>query len=184
MALTLVAWMVSGFLAFSCLSLAYSAWKQEAWLSGRSRMSLLVGLLEAATIAGIVRLVTQWSTGTVVVWVVAVAALAAAVAGLIIRWHDLPVRSRSAEIAAPKAYPESTGVPVQEDAGAPEPNPEAYPESAGVPTESGRTATATVLRSKSRKASRKKPKKEPGRATVAGHACLLAAVVGLSFVIG
>lgn len=139
MTLSLISWALSGFLVYSCLSLAVSAWKREGRLSRRSGMSLLVGALEAAAVAGLFRLVVPWNPGTVALWVVAAAALAAAVAGVIIRWPELSARP---------ADDENTGdnKPLKKQSG--------------------------------------KPKKEPGKAAVAGHAGFLAAVVAFSLAIG
>lgn len=179
MDLNFLAWMFSGLMAIYCLFLAYSAWRQEEGLSGRGRMSLLVALLEAAMIAALLRLVVQWSPGTVMLWVVAVVALAAASAGVIIRWHDLPVRSRFVGSEATDSDSEpgegADGEPVERR------------ESAEAHSGTGATSTATALRKPPQKTSakkRKKPKKEPGWLTVVGHACCLGAVVVFSFFVG
>ena len=185
MSLNLLAWIFSGLLALYCLFLAYSAWRQEAGLSGRGRMSLLVALLEAAVMAALLRLVVQWSPGTVLLWVVALAALAAASAGIIIRWHVLPVRSRF------------RGSPARNSDSEPGEGADVEPvepwESAEVPAGTGATSTATALRKQAQEASPKKPrkpkkpkkpKKEPGWPAVIGHACCLGAVVVFSFFVG
>jgi hypothetical protein len=162
MLLSVIPWVLSGFLVYSCLSLAVSAWKREGRWSRRSGMSLLVGLLETAAVAGLFRLVVPWSPGTVALWVVAAVALAAAAAGVIIRWPELAARPRSAErLAADDA--------AAEHAAAGEEAPDRWSENAG-------TKTA--------KKPSTKPKKEPGKAAVAGHAGFLAAVVAFSFAIG
>lgn len=158
MTLSLIPWVMSGFLMYSSVSLAVSAWKREGRLSRRSGMSLLVGMLETAAVAGLFRLVVPWSPGTVALWVAAAVALAAAVAGVIIRWPELSARSQRTDpgTADPVADPAGTAAAVA-DPGAEKP---------------GRTKA------------RKKPKKEPGRAAVAGNAGVLVAVVAVSFAIG
>lgn len=168
MILSVIPWMLSGFLLYSCLSLAVSAWKREGRLSRRSAMSLLVGLLETAAVAGLFRIVVPWSTGTVALWVVAAVALAAAAAGVIIRWPELSARARNGgRVAAADAAAADAAA---EHAAADEDAPEH-----GI----GNAGTKKTLKKPSRK-----PKKEPGTVAVTGNAIFLAAVVAFSLAIG
>lgn len=91
----LIAWGLAGLLAFTCLSAAVSLWRPRGALANGSRAAVLATLLEAAAVAVFFRLVVQWTPGTVMLWVAAVAAFAAAVAGAVLRWPQLPPRNEA-----------------------------------------------------------------------------------------
>ncbi|MCC3266856.1 hypothetical protein [Arthrobacter gengyunqii] len=159
MPISLISWLVAGVLAVTCLAVARSAWNLGERAPGISRMALLSGLLDAAATAALFRLALPWSAGTTLLWVLAMAALAVAVAGAVIRWPELP--SHAGLLDFEESGPGTT------ESGSPEPG-------------SGGT-----LRTKpSRKAKKKSTKKEPGRTAVAVRAGVLAAVVVLSFAVG
>ena len=159
MAFSLISWLLAGVLAVTCLTVARSAWNFGERGPGISRMALLSGLLDAAATAGFFRLVVPWSTGTTLLWVVAMAALAVAVAGAVIRWPVLPSHSGLLDF-------EESGPDTSEP----------------VSTEPG--DEGTVRTKPSRKVKKKSKKKEPGRRAVAARAAVLAAVVVLSFAVG
>lgn len=159
MAFSLLSWLLAGVLAVTCLSVARSAWNFGGRGPGISRMALLSSLLDAAATAAFFRLVVPWSAGTTLLWVVAVAALAVAVAGTVIRWTELPSHAGLLD------FEESEPCTTESDS--PEPG------------------SGGMLRTKpSRKVKKKSKKKEPGRTAVAVRAGVLAAVVVLSFVMG
>ncbi|WP_341394226.1 hypothetical protein [Arthrobacter sp. G119Y2] len=90
MPISLISWLLAGVLAVTCLAVARSAWNLGERAPDISRMALLSSLLEAAATAAFFRLVVPWSTGTTLLWMVAMAALSVAVAGAVIRWPVLP----------------------------------------------------------------------------------------------
>lgn len=169
MAVSLVSWLLAGALAVTCLAVARSAWNLGERAPGISRMALLSSLLEAAATAVLFRLAVQWSTGTVLLWALAMAALAAAVAGAIIRWPALPSHAGLLDLEEPE--------PAGTEHGSTESDR----------NESGNTKPGNegTLRIKpSRKVKKKSKKKEPGRTAVAVRAGVLAAVVIFSFAVG
>ncbi|MCQ1950572.1 hypothetical protein NNX28_11615 [Arthrobacter sp. zg-Y859] len=99
MTFSLMSWILGAWLMVTCLSVAVPVWKRAGQPSGPSRRSLLAGLLDAASLAGLLRLVVPWTPGSVVLWVVAIVVLAAAVAGAVLRWPELPGRSRGSGAA-------------------------------------------------------------------------------------
>lgn len=163
-AVSLVSWLLAGVLAVTCLSVARSAWNFGERGPGISRMALLSGLLDAAATAGLFRLVVPWSTGTTMLWVVATAALAVAVAGAVIRWPVLP--SHSGLLDFEESEPGSA-------------EPDASKPGTTEPAHEG-----TVRTKASRKVKKKPKRKEPGRRAVAVRAVVLAAVVAFSFAVG
>ena len=159
MTFSLLSWLLAGVLAVTCLSVARSAWNFGERGPGISRMALLSSLLDAAATAAFFRLVVPWSAGTTLLWVVAMAALAVAVAGTVIRWPELP--SHAGLLDFEESEPGTT------ESDSPEPG------------------NGVTLRTKpSRKVKKKSTKKEPGRTAVAVRAGVLAAVVVLSFAVG
>lgn len=164
MAFSLLAWLLAGVLAVTCLSVARSAWNFGERGPGVSRMALLSSLLDAAATAAFFRLVVPWSTGTTLLWVVAMAALAVAVAGTVIRWPELPSHAGLLDFEEPG--PDSAGPDTSER----------------VSTEPGNEST--VRTKPSRKVKKKTKRKEPGRRAVAVRAAVLAAVVVFSFAVG
>ncbi|MCQ1953023.1 hypothetical protein [Arthrobacter sp. zg-Y238] len=95
--MTFMSWILGAWLMVTCLSVAVPVWKRAGQPSGPSRRSLLAGLLDAASLAGLLRLVVPWTPGSVVLWVVAIVVLAAAVAGAVLRWPELPGRGSESE---------------------------------------------------------------------------------------
>ncbi|UWX96090.1 hypothetical protein N2K95_10395 [Arthrobacter zhaoxinii] len=199
LALTLVSWMLALWLMVLSLSVALPVWKQVGRPSGPSRRSLLAGLLETASIAGILRLISPWSSGSVVLWVVAVVALAAAVAGAVLHWPELPGRSSKSEGVAGEAAETEAAEPAAvasaapanvaaaaNDAAAPPAAEEARRPSLPVREAPGVPTTGKSLIGKPRRKSKagKKAKKEPGNLALAGQAALLVAVVVISFIGG
>ena len=162
MAASLLSWLLAGVLVVTCLAAARSAWNLGERAPGISRMALLSSVLEAAAVAAFFRLVVAWSTGTTLLWVVAMAALAAAVAGLVIRWPQLPSHAALLDFPDPEDIEQER-------------------EPAGTQPGQGESRHSGPLRTKPRK---KKPKKEPGRRAVAVRAVVLAAVVAFSFAVG
>ncbi|MBO0907895.1 hypothetical protein [Arthrobacter sunyaminii] len=159
MAFSLLAWLLAGVLAVTCLAVARSAWNFGGRGPGISRMALLSSMLETAATAAFFRLVVPWSPGTTLLWVVAMAALAVAVAGAVIRWPELPSHAGLLDFEEPE--------PGTTESDSPEPG------------------SGVTLRTKpSRKVKKKSTKKEPGRRAVAVRAGVLAAVVVLSFAVG
>lgn len=157
MEFSVISWLLAGVLAVTCLAVARSAWNLGERPPGISRMALLSAVLDAAATAAFFRLVVPWGTGTTLLWVVAMAALAAAVAGTVIRWPKLPSHAGLLDFE--------------------EPDP-----GSGEPGEAGGEGT---LRTKPRKRQAKKSKKkEPGRRAVAVRAGVLAALVTFSFAVG
>ncbi|KAD4007168.1 hypothetical protein GD627_06280 [Arthrobacter yangruifuii] len=208
MALNLVSWALAVWLVVLSLSVAVPVWKQAGTLSGPSRRSLLAGLLETASIAGILRLISPWSSGSVVLWVVAVVALAAAVAGAVLRWPDLPRRTSKPARAAGEAAETEVAEPAEvaaEVATAAPANVATARAPANVATANVATATEPPAAEQTRRPSLaarearvvpipgkprrkskagKKLKKEPGNLALAGQVALLAAVVVFSFLGG
>ncbi|WAP51382.1 hypothetical protein OL239_16395 [Arthrobacter sp. ATA002] len=158
MAVSLISWLLAGVLVVTCLAVARSAWNLGGRDAGISRMALLSSVLDAAAVAVFFRLVVTWNTGTILLWVLAMAALAAAVAGTVIRWPQLPSHAGLLD------FPD--------------------PEDDGVEPGTAEPGNTGPLRTKPRKQLRKKPKKEPGRRAVAVRAVVLAALVAVSFAIG
>ncbi|WP_146364439.1 hypothetical protein [Arthrobacter yangruifuii] len=208
MALNLVSWALAVWLVVLCLSVAVPVWKRAGTPSGPGRRSLLAGWLEAASIAGILRLISPWSSGSVVLWVVAVVALAAAVAGAVLRWPDLPRRTSKSEsvageaaetevaepaevpaevaTAAPANVATATAAPARAPANvatATEPPAAEQPRRPSLPA---REAPVVPIPGKPRRKSKagKKSKKEPGNLALAGQVALLVAVVVFSFLGG
>ncbi|MCQ1995153.1 hypothetical protein [Arthrobacter sp. zg-Y1171] len=214
MTFSLMSWILGAWLVVTCLSMAVPVWKRAGMPSGPSRRSLLAGLMEAASLAGLLRLVVPWTSGSVVLWVVAVVALAAAVAGAVLRWPELPGRVESEGPLREKVSEATTG---PEPAGSElVPNPD-IPAEASDQSRLPQTAAsqaASVERSRlpffpvreraaapgtgnsdtaspdhgspdrKAKAGKKKPKKEPGNLALAGNAALLLGVVVVSFLAG
>ena len=85
-----IGWVLPLGLVVYCGWLAYFAWTQS--VPERTRGSYVATVLEAAFVAVLMRLVVDWSAATIWLWVLSAAALAAAVAGLVIRWPQLPAR--------------------------------------------------------------------------------------------
>lgn len=85
-----IGWVLPIGLVVYCGWLARFAWTPS--VPEKSRGSYVATLLEAAFVAVVMRLVVDWSAVTTWLWVLSVAALAAAVAGLVIRWPQLPAR--------------------------------------------------------------------------------------------
>lgn len=166
MAASLVSWLLAGVLVVTCLAVARSAWNLGERAPGISRMALLSSVLDAAAVAAFFRLVVPWSTGTTLLWVVAMAALAAAVAGMVIRWPQLPSHAALLDFTEPDTEQEQEREPATAPPGQNEP------------------PNAGSLRTKPRRKPEKKPKKEPGRRAVAVRAVVLAAVVAFSFAVG
>lgn len=159
MAASLLSWLLAGVLVVTCLAAARSAWNLGERAPGISRMALLSSVLDAAAVAAFFRLVVAWSTGTTLLWVVAMAALAAAVAGMVIRWPQLPSHAALLDFTEPE--------PGTTESGSPEPGNE-----------------GPLQTKPSRKVKKKSKKKEPGRTAVAVRAVVLAAVVAFSFAVG
>ncbi|MCC9174302.1 hypothetical protein [Arthrobacter sp. zg-Y179] len=109
MTFSLMSWILVAWLVATCLSVAVPVWKRAGQPSGPSRRSLLAGLMEAASLAGLLRLVVPWTPGSVALWVVAVVVLAAAVAGAVLRWPVLPGRVESQGPVRETASGASTG---------------------------------------------------------------------------
>lgn len=96
----IIGWVLPAVLVLACGWVAASAWQSDGMAAARSRRSLLAALLETAFVALALRLVVEWSPVTIWLWVLSVAALAAATAGAVIRWESLPVRPAQTEPAA------------------------------------------------------------------------------------
>ncbi|MCC3302317.1 hypothetical protein [Arthrobacter sp. zg-Y895] len=109
MTFTLMSWILGAWLVATCLSVAVPVWQRAGQPSGPSRRSLLAGLMEAASLAGLLRLVVPWTSWSMALWVVAVVALAAAVAGAVLHWPVLPGRVESEGPLREKVSEATTG---------------------------------------------------------------------------
>ena len=113
----IIGWVLPLVLVFSCGWVALSAWTASGRAAARSRRSLLAALLQTAIVALAMRLVVDWTPVTIWLWVLSVAALAAAAAGTVIRWDSLPVHAtvQAEPVASPerrspeKSSPEKPG---------------------------------------------------------------------------
>lgn len=85
-----IGWVFPLGLVAYCGWVAFFAWTPS--VPEKSRGSYLATLLEAAFVAVVMRLVVDWSPVTIWLWVLSAAALAAATAGVMIRWPELPAR--------------------------------------------------------------------------------------------
>ena len=150
-----IGWVLPLVLVFSCGWVAASAWQGSGAAAARSRRRLLAALLETAFVALALRLVVEWSPVTIWLWVFSVAALAAGVAGAVIRWDSLP-RTAAAAPAAPAV---------------------AEADAAGTAGEAAAPAASTRGRNSNQP-------KEPGTVTLTGYAVLLAAAVAVSAAVG
>ncbi|MBD7996846.1 hypothetical protein H9639_16235 [Arthrobacter sp. Sa2CUA1] len=190
----LLQWLVPGVVAVSCLSTAVSAWKPDGWLAAPSRRSLLAAVLEVAFVAVMLRLVFPGSPGAVALWTVSVAALAAAVAGLIIRWPVLPVRPKDAQsrdARAGEAHAQDAQVvaehPEERHPGtgqAGEPLPGEPQDQAAQFQAPARAVTTKKRRRSSGQNPGAKKQREPGRVSIAVRGILLLAALGLSMAVG
>lgn len=153
-----IGWVLPLVLVFSCGWVAASAWQGSGAAAARSRRRLLAALLETAFVALALRLVVEWSPVTIWLWVFSVAALAAGVAGAVIRWDSLP-RTAAAAPAAPAA-------PAVAEADA-----------AGTAGEAADPAASTRGRNS-------RESRDPGTVTLTGYAVLLAAAVAVSAAVG
>ncbi len=179
MEFSVLSWLLAGVLAVTCLAVARSAWNIGGRPPGISRMALVSAVLEAAATAAFFRLLVPWGTGTTLLWVVAMAGLAAAVAGTVIRWPELPSHAGLLDFAEPEHEGEEPGTA---DPGTADPGTAGTAGTAGTP---GTAGAAGTLRTKPRKQQAKKPKKrEPGRKAVAVRAGVLAALIAVSVAIG
>ncbi|MCC9204407.1 hypothetical protein [Arthrobacter sp. zg-Y769] len=192
----LVSWVLAVWVVVTCLTVAVSVWKRAGLPSGPSRRSVVAGLLEAAWFAGLMRLVVSWSPGSVVLWVVAVVVLAAAVAGAIVRWPELPdrVRGSGAVQAASEGEARQEALPAEAEGEAvpvgqvPKPDVTVLevPEQSRrpfLPAQEAPYGSATGKPRRKTKAA-KKPKKDPGNLALVVNAALLLAVVVVSFLAG
>ena len=150
-----IGWVLPLVLVFSCGWVAASAWQGTGAAAARSRRRLLAALLETAFVALALRLVVEWSPVTIWLWVFSVAALAAGVAGAVIRWDSLP-RTAAAAPAAPAV---------------------AEADAAGTAGEAADPAASTRGRNS-------RESRDPGTVTLTGYAVLLAAAVAVSAAVG
>lgn len=95
----IIGWVLPAVLALACGWVAASAWQSDGMAAARSRRSLLAAMLETAFVALALRLVVEWSPVTIWLWILSVAALAAATAGAVIRWESLPRTAAEADAA-------------------------------------------------------------------------------------
>ncbi|MDM7989609.1 hypothetical protein [Arthrobacter sp. zg-Y877] len=201
MTFTLMSWILAAWLVLTCLSVAVPVWKRAGQPSGPSRRSLLAGLMEAASLTGLLRLVVPWSPGSVALWVVAIVVLASAVAGAVLRWPELPGRGSESVGPAGEAGSEASTGPedAEQEAWDHTRRPQAAAAKA-LPSDPslqpGLPARGTPHRLdadkprgkvKAGKSGRKAAggkKKEPGNLALTGHVALLVAVIVLSFLVG
>lgn len=94
-----IAWVIPAGLVVYCGWAAYSAWTPS--LPEKSRSAYLAALLEAGFVVVVCRLMIEFSSVTVWLWVLSVAALGIAAAGLVIRWTELPGRRVQPESGTP-----------------------------------------------------------------------------------
>ncbi|MFZ3453515.1 hypothetical protein [Arthrobacter sp. 7Tela_A1] len=85
-----IGWVFPLGLVVYCGWVAFFAWTLS--IPEKTRGAYLATLLEAGFVAVVMRLMVEWSPVTIWLWVLSAAALAAAVAGLVVRWPELPSR--------------------------------------------------------------------------------------------